>query len=214
MLGYLVRGSFAKEEVPVPFYTRKQQSVLEFVAEYQRQNGISPTLEEIGEHLGITRVTAFQHVKSLTAKGAVRTSPLLSRSIEILDPDYRPESGALPILGRIAAGCPIEAIEDREEFDPREFFPAGEGYFLLRVQGESMIGDQIADGDLVLVEPRKTASDGDTVVAVLPEGDATLKRLYREEGRYRLQPSNPTMEPIYTEDLEIRGVVRGVLRRY
>jgi len=198
----------------VPFYTRKQQSVLEFVAEYQRENGISPTLEEIGQHLGVTRVTAFQHVKSLTDKGAVRTSPLLSRSIEILDPDYRPESGALPILGRIAAGCPIEAIEDREEFDPREFFPSGEGYYLLRVKGESMIGDQIADGDLVLVEPRTSADDGDTVVAILPEGGATLKRIYREKDRFRLQPSNPKMKPIYTRDLEIRGVVRAVLRTY
>ncbi len=198
----------------MPFYTRKQQSVLEFVAEYQRENGISPTLEEIGQHLGVTRVTAFQHVKSLTDKGAVRTSPLLSRSIEILDPDYRPESGALPILGRIAAGCPIEAIEDREEFDPREFFPSGEGYYLLRVKGESMIGDQIADGDLVLVEPRTSADDGDTVVAILPEGGATLKRIYREKDRFRLQPSNPKMKPIYTRDLEIRGVVRAVLRTY
>jgi len=198
----------------VPFYTRKQQSVLEFVAGYQRENGISPTLEEIGQHLGVTRVTAFQHVKSLTDKGAVRTSPLLSRSIEILDPDYRPESGALPILGRIAAGSPIEAIEVRQEFDPREFFPSGEGYYLLEVKGDSMIGDQIADGDLVLVEPKTTADDGETVVAVLPNGDATLKRLYREEGRFRLQPSNPTMKPIYTENLEVRGVVRGVLRKY
>jgi repressor LexA len=220
MLGYLVRGSFVEDdqilskEVPVPFYTRKQQTVLEFVAEYQRENGISPTLEEIGQHLGVTRVTAFQHVKSLIDKRAVRTSPLLSRSIEILDPDYRPEGEALPILGRIAAGSPIEAIEVHEEFDPREFFPSGEGYFLLRVKGDSMIGDQIADGDLVLVEPRQSAGDGDTVVAVLPDGDATLKRLYKEEGRFRLQPSNPTMNPIYTDELEVRGVVRGVLRRY
>ena len=198
----------------MPFYTRKQQSVLEFVAEYQRANGISPTLEEIGQHLGVTRVTAFQHVRSLTEKGAVRTSPLLSRSLEILDPDYRPESGALPILGRISAGSPIEAIEDREEFDPREFFPPDEGYYLLRVKGDSMIGDQIADGDLVLVEPRTSAEDGATVVAILPDGGATLKRIYREDGRFRLQPSNPKMKPIYSETLEVRGVVRAVLRTY
>ena len=198
----------------MPFYTRKQQSVLEFVAGYQREHGISPTLEEIGGHLGVTRVTAFQHVKSLAAKGAVRTSPLLSRSIEILDPDYRPQTDSLPVLGRIAAGSPIEAIEVREEFDPREFFPAGEGYYLLEVKGDSMIGDQIADGDLVLVEPRPTADDGDTVVAVLPDGSATLKRIYREAGRFRLQPSNPDMSPIYAESLEVRGVVRAVLRRY
>jgi repressor LexA len=195
-------------------YTKKQKAVLEFVASYQREQGLSPTLEEIGAELGVTRVTAFQHVKSLEKKGAVRTTPLLSRSIEILDPDYRPDSGSIVLLGRIAAGAPIEAIEDRQEFRPEDLVPQGEGYFLLSVRGDSMIGDHIRDGDLVLVEPRETAEDGETVVAILPEGDATLKRLYREEGRFRLQPSNPDLEPLYTETIEIRGVVRGVIRRY
>lgn len=198
----------------MPFYTRKQKTVLTFIAAYQADNGISPTLEEIGESMGITRVTAFQHVKALESKGAVRRSPLLSRSIEIVDPDYRPSGGAIPILGWISAGAPIEAIEDIEQFDPREFFPAGEGYFLLRVRGESMIGDHIRDGDLVLVEPSRSAADGETVVAILPDGHATLKRLYRDGKRFRLQPSNPAMKPILTDDLEVRGIVRGVLRRY
>lgn len=195
-------------------YTRKQKTVLEFIASYQKAHGISPTLEEIGGEMGITRVTAFQHVRSLEAKGAVRRTPLRSRSIEILDPDYRPEAGWVPVLGRISAGQPIEAIENREEFDPREFFPPGEGYFLLEVRGDSMIGDHISDGDLVLVEPRKEAREGETVVAILPEGDTTLKRFYREADRFRLQPSNPDMDPIFTDSLEIRGIVRGVLRRY
>lgn len=195
-------------------YTKKQMVVMEYIAGYQVEHGISPTLEEIGEHLGVTRVTAFQHVKSLEKKGAIRTKPLLSRSIEIVDPDYAPEGRAVPILGKIAAGAPIEAIEDREAFDPEDFFPAGEGYFLLRVRGDSMIGDHIADGDLVLVEPRDTARDGETVVAVLPDGEATLKRMYREDGRFRLQPSNPTLKPIFTDELTVRGIVRGVLRRF
>jgi repressor LexA len=121
---------------------------------------------------------------------------------------------AVPVLGKIAAGQPIEAIEDAETFDPREFFPSGEGYFLLKVRGDSMIGDHIRDGDLVLVEPRPTAEEGEKVVAVLPSGEATLKRLFRDGKRFRLQPSNPDLEPIYADDLEIRGVVRGVLRRY
>jgi repressor LexA len=195
-------------------YTLKQKAVLEFVSRYQKTEGLSPTLEEIGDHLGVTRVTAFQHVRSLEKKGALRTKPLLSRSIEILDPDYAPEGRFVPIMGRIAAGRPIEVIEDRQEFDPDEFFPPGEGYYLLQVQGDSMIGDHIRDGDLVLVEPREAAEDGETVVAVLPDGEATLKRLYRDGGRFRLQPSNPAMEPIYTDDLSVRGIVRGVLRRY
>jgi repressor LexA len=195
-------------------YTKKQKAVMEFISAYQKEHRISPTLEEIGEELGVTRVTAFQHVKSLEKKGAVRTTPLISRSIEILDEEYAPNARALPVLGRISAGRPIEAIEDREEFDPAEFFPTGEGYFLLEVRGDSMIGDHIADGDLVLVEPRPSADDGETVVAILPDGETTLKRLYREPNRFRLQPSNPRMEPIYTEELDVRGVVRGVIRRY
>ncbi len=195
-------------------YTKKQKAVIDFVVRYQEEHGISPTLEEIGQSLSITRVTAFQHVKSLERKGALRTTRLLSRSIEILDPDFRRHSREIPVLGRIAAGQPIEAIEVREEFDPQEFFPAGQGYYLLRVRGESMIGDHIRDGDLVLVEPRTTAQDGETVVAVLPGGEATLKRLYREGRRFRLQPANPALNPIVTDSLEIRGVVRGVLRRF
>jgi len=195
-------------------YTKKQMAVMEFIARYQVDRGISPTLEEIGEAMGVTRVTAFQHVRGLEKKGAIRTKPLLSRSIEILDPDFAPEGRHVPILGRIAAGQPIEAIEDREIFDPEEFFPSGEGYYLLRVRGDSMIGDHIRDGDLVLVEPKDTADDGDTVVAVLPDGAATLKRLYRESGRFRLQPSNPRLKPIYADELTVRGIVRGVLRRF
>ena len=108
----------------------------------------------------------------------------------------------------------LEAIEDKEEFDPEEFFPPGEGYYLLRVKGDSMIGDHIQHGDLVLVEPRQMADDGETVVAVLSGGEATLKRFYREGGRFRLQPSNPDLDPIYVDEVAVRGVVRGVLRRY
>jgi repressor LexA len=195
-------------------YTKKQKAVLEYIAGYQKQHGLSPTLEEIGSELGITRVTAFQHVKSLEKKGAVRTRPLKSRSIEILDPDFRPGGRSVPVRGTIAAGRPIEAVEDVEEFDPDEFFPHGEGFFLLHVKGDSMIGDHIRDGDLVLVEPRQSADDGETVVALLPGGDTTLKRIYREAGRFRLQPSNPDLAPIWVDEVVVQGVVRGVVRRY
>jgi repressor LexA len=214
MLDFDLFALHSHREVAVLGYTKKQKTVLQFIAEYQIEHGISPTLEEIGEMLGITRVTAFQHVKGLEKKGALRTTPLISRSIEILDPDFRPGGSSVPVLGRIAAGHPIEAIEDREDFNPADFFPSGEGYYLLRVRGDSMIGDHIRDGDLVLVEPRNTARDGETVVAVLPDGEATMKRLYREDGRFRLQPSNPSLAAIFTAEVEVRGVVRGVLRRF
>jgi repressor LexA len=120
----------------------------------------------------------------------------------------------LPILGTIAAGVPIEEIEDRETLDLSSLIPNGAEVFALRVAGNSMIEDAIADGDIVLVERRDSARNGETVVAVLPEGEVTLKRFYKERDRIRLQPANSTMEPIYTHDVQIRGVVVGVVRRY
>lgn len=197
-------------------YTRKQRDLLEFVGSYQRDHGVSPTLEEIGEHFGISRVTAHQHVGALVKKGAVRRRAREARSLEILDPDYTPDSG-VPILGRIAAGGPIETLEDPEPFDLRDLVPPRGDYYLLRVEGDSMIEDHIADGDLVLVERRSNARDGDTVVAILNESgfeEATLKRFYKEPGGFRLEPRNARLQPIHTRELEIRGVVKGVLRQY
>jgi repressor LexA len=186
---------------------------MEFVAEYQRDHGVSPTLEEVGEHLGITRVTVFQHVRALVKKGAIRSAPLLARSLEILDPDLKPRPG-LPILGTIAAGAPIEAVESPEEVHVEDLVPSGPGYYALRVRGNSMIEEGIRDGDFVIVERRETADDGETVVAIVDDNEATLKRFYREGDRIRLQPANSTMEPILVPDAEIRGIVRGILRRY
>jgi repressor LexA len=197
-------------------YTRKQRDLLEFVARYQREHGVSPTLEEIGESLGITRVTAFQHVRALLRKGAVRHEPRSARSLDILDPAFQPSPG-IPILGTIAAGSPIEAAESPEPFAVEDFFPTRGDFYLLKVRGDSMIDDHIADGDLVLIERRSDARDGDTVVAIV-EGvgveEATLKRFYREPGGVRLEPRNPRLRPLRVPTCEVRGVVRGVLRRY
>jgi repressor LexA len=130
--------------------------------------------------------------------------------------DFPDEPSGLPLVGHIAAGAPIEAIENREPVRLEEMFPAKQGTYLLRVRGDSMIEEQIRDGDYVVVETRKTARDGETVVALLDDGEATLKKLYREKdkGRFRLQPANPDFAPIYVEKLNIQGVVIGVLRRY
>ncbi len=192
---------------------------MSFLAAYQQRHGVSPTLEEIGNDLGVTRVTVFQHVRSLEEKGAVRREPLLARSLEILDPEFRPESNVpgIPILGRIAAGQPIEAVEDPPTLDVTDLIPTGADLYALRVQGQSMIEDGIHDGDYVIVESRNTARNGETVVAILPgeAGDeATLKRYYRESDHVRLEPANPTMEAIRVREVEIRGVVRGVIRTY
>ena len=199
-------------------YTPKQLQIMKFIRDYRRDNQTSPTLEEIGHSLGVHRVTVHQHVAALVKKGAIRKLPQRSRSIEILDKDYLPQP-TVKLLGRIAAGRPIEAVEDPEPFTLEELLPIepGEGVYMLRVVGDSMIDDHITDGDLVLVEKTATAHDGEIVVAIV-DGEATLKRLYREAGGiYRLQPANALLEPIFVrppDHLEVRGVVRGVLRRY
>jgi repressor LexA len=157
-------------------------------------------------------------VGALVKKSAIQKLPQRSRSIEILDRDFLPRP-TIPLLGRIAAGRPLEAIEEAEQYTIEDLLPLdfrSKG-FLLRVQGDSMIEDHIADDDLVFVEPRNAARDGEIVVAIV-DGEATLKRLYREgSDSFRLQPANASMSPIYVrppQRLEIRGVVRGVIRRY
>lgn len=197
--------------------TRRQRDILEFFKDYVGRQGISPTLEEIAEHFGVNRVTVFGHVAEMERKGVLkRRARGVSRGLEIVDQESDEANGApsLPVLGKIAAGAPIETIEEPEQLDLGALIPEGRDVYALEVTGTSMIEDAIADGDIVLIERRETARNGETVVAVLPDGEATLKRFYREEGRIRLQPANSTMEPIYTDDVEIRGVVCGVVRRY
>ena len=209
------------------FYTDRQVAILEFLQRYRRMSGKSPTLGEIAEHFQVSKVTVHDHIRQLESKGAVRKAPHRARALEILDPNYldpdpneeTPDS-VLPVsvLGRIAAGQPIDAVETPETFDLADLLPMGRDHYALQVCGTSMIEEGIHDGDLVIVERRTSADDGETVVAIVDDEVATLKKLYREkiDGRpmYRLQPANETMEPIYTENLEVRGVVIGVVRKY
>jgi len=196
--------------------TRRQRDILEFLRGYVDEQGISPTLEEIAAHFGVNKVTVFGHVAEMERKGVLkRRAPGVSRGLEIVDDEE--SEGALPrlpVLGKIAAGAPIETIEEPEQLDLAALVPEGRDVYALQVEGTSMIEDAIADGDIVLVERRETARDGEIVVAVLPDEEATLKRLYREGKRFRLQPANSTMDPIYVDELVIRGVVIGVVRRY
>ncbi len=208
------------------FYTDRQVSILEFLQRFRRMHGKSPTLGEIAEQFRVSKVTIHDHVRQLELKGAVRKDAHRARALEILDPDYidpdpadNAALGTLPItvLGRIAAGQPIDAIEHAETVDLAELLPMGRDHYALRVCGQSMIEDGIHDGDLVIVERRTSADDGELVVAIVEEA-ATLKKLFREkiEGRsvFRLQPANAAMEPIYAEAVEVRGVVIGVVRKY
>jgi repressor LexA len=200
--------------------TEKQIKVLRYFRDYRRDRGIAPTLEEAAEALGVSKITIHEHLNQLSRKGVVHKDRAKARAVAILhDPDaidgVTPGLPTLPVLGVIAAGRPIEALEDREDVSLADLVPTGEQIYLLRVRGKSMIEDHIDEGDLVVVERRETAQDGDIVVALLTDEEATLKRYYRERnGTVRLQPANSSMAPIFTTQLQIRGVVRGVIRRF
>lgn len=196
--------------------TRRQRQILDFYREYTDHHRISPTLEEVAQHFGLNKVTIFGHVSELERKGALkRAAKGISRGLRVADESEGSSGTVLPIKGSIAAGAPIATIEDDEELDLADLVPPSSDVYVLRVRGESMIEDAICDGDMVLVERRQNANNGETVVAVLPNEEATLKRFYKEaEGGYRLQPANASMQPIYTDEVEIRGVVIGVVRRF
>lgn len=202
-----------------PMLTEKQIRVLRYFRDYYRERGIAPTLDEAADALGVSKITIHEHLKQLSRKGAIHRDRAKARAVAILydpdaDQDLAPRLPTLPVLGVIAAGRPIEALEDREELGLGELVPSGDDVYLLRVRGKSMIEDHIDDGDLVVVQRRETAQNGDIVVAVLDEEEVTLKRFYRERNHIRLQPANSSMEPIYTDSVQIRGVVRGVIRRF
>ena len=202
--------------------TEKQIRVLRYFRDYRQEHIISPTLEEAAQALGVSKITIHEHLNQLSKKGAIHRDRAKARAVAILfDPDADESGGAddaipsLPLIGMIAAGRPIEALEDREDMKLTDLVPTGDRIYLLRVRGKSMIEDHIDDGDLVVVERRETANDGDIVVAILEDEEATLKRFYRESnGMIRLQPANSEMEPLFTNRVQLRGVVRGVIRKF
>lgn len=196
-------------------YTPKQLSILRFIVETQRERGVSPSIREICEHLGGRHVkTVGEHLDRLEEKGAITRERGQVRSLRVMDPKLTGEAGQSRLVGTIAAGAPIEAVEIPETFDllPMLSLDSGRDTYVLRVRGDSMVKDRICDGDYVIIEKRATAEDGQTVVAILEDEKATLKRFYREKGRIRLQPANSSMKPIYAKHVEIRGVVKGVVR--
>lgn len=197
--------------------TRRQRDILDYFEQYTREHGISPTLEEIANSLGVNKVTVFGHVAELERKGVlVRAGKKgVSRGLQITNPTSSAVTpSSLQVLGTIAAGAPVETLEEPESLDLLDLTPPGAECYALRVRGDSMIEDGIQEGDLVLVERRPRANNGEIVVAVLPDETATLKRFYREDGRIRLQPANGSLQPRYVDSVEIRGIVVGVIRRY
>jgi len=195
--------------------TPRQLEILQLIRDWRLQHGYSPTLQEIGDHLGLTKVTVFEHVRALGKKGLLlRGAKHKARSLQVC-PDFAfPDGGPgrIPLVGRIAAGEPIEAIEDRQTLDLPGMFDRAGKTFVLRVSGDSMIDEQIRDGDYIICEQRNRVRNGETVVALLADGEATLKRFYREKRRIRLQPANPDFKPIYVRDVDVQGVVVGVVR--
>ncbi len=196
--------------------TKRQKAIFTFLRDYLDRYGYSPTLEEIADHFGLASLNGvYKHLKALEERGFIRRLSNQARSIQLLDGAGSRRS-ALPLLGVVAAGQPIEAVADSEEIAVPESFLTRGSNFVLRVSGESMIDEHIQDGDLIVLEQRDTARNGDMVVALVDGEEVTLKRFYREGDRIRLQPANPTLDPIYLEPdrVRIQGVVTGVMRKY
>lgn len=196
--------------------TKRQKELLDYLEGYIRRFGFAPTLDETGKHFGLTSLaTVHKHLTNLEDKGFIRRRSGMSRALEVVPQRHRSEALELPLLGIAAAGRPIEAVLDERVSVPEEMVRKADS-FVLKVSGDSMRDDGILDGDMVIVESRAVADNGETVVAIL-NGGATIKRFYRERGgRIRLQPANDTMAPMICgeQDLEIRGVVVALLRRY
>ncbi len=195
--------------------TPRQLDVMRCIRDGRRVNGYSPTLQEMADHLGISKITVFEHVEALEKKGLVTRRSNKARSLEVTSlarfPDERPM--VIPLVGRIAAGKPVEVFPDTESLDLEEAFASPHPRMAIRVRGDSMIDEHICDGDVVIVEAREDVRNGDIVVA-LADGENTRKTFYRERGRVRLQPANGDYDPIYPRECEIQGVVIGVLRKY
>ncbi|MBN8645929.1 MAG: transcriptional repressor LexA [Planctomycetes bacterium] len=201
--------------------TPKQLKILQLIRDYRVRRGYSPTMQELADEIGVSKVTVFEHVEALIKKGALVREPNKARSLSIADGIAVPDEARplrFPLVGKIAAGHPIERVSDSDEIDLTEIFsargPKGESTFALKVEGESMRDEGILDGDFVLIERTQVAQNGDRVVALLPDGSTTLKTFYKEDDHIRLQPANPAFEPIRVKYCQVQGVVKGVVRRY
>lgn len=203
--------------------TEKQQRILDVIREFTAERGYPPSVREIGERVGLSSSSTVQsHLKTLERRGLLRRDPTKPRALVPHDfgraaaaaaLEDRPQIAVLPVVGRVAAGVPITAAENLEEtFVLPASFARRDGTFMLRVKGDSMIEAAILDGDLIVVDPRPDAANGEIVVAMI-DGEATVKRFYREAGRVRLQPENAAMAPIYADDVTIVGRVEAVVRR-
>ncbi len=197
--------------------TRRQREILDFLNEFIEQHGYAPSLEEIGRRFGLSSLaTVHKHLTNLQEKGVIRRAWNRSRSVELVPTRVGARALDLPLLGTVAAGVPIEAVVSSETVGVPEDLVGRRDAYALRVRGNSMIDEQIRDGDIVVVEDRKTARNGEMVIALLNGTEVTLKKFYLAGGQVRLQPANPKVEPLVVDadQVQVQGVVVGVLRRY
>ncbi len=197
--------------------TRRQREILDFLTEFIEHHGYSPSLEEVGRRFGLSSLaTVHKHLTNLQEKGFIKRAWNRSRSVELVPTGAAGRVLEIPLQGYVAAGDPIEAVVSPETVAVPENLTGTRTTYALRVRGQSMIDEQIRDGDVVIVEDRKTAENGEMVIALIDASEATLKTLHRENGRIRLQPANPAMQPIVVDAdrVEVQGVVIGLMRRY
>ena len=197
--------------------TKRQREILDYLNEFIEQHGYAPSLEEIGRRFGLSSLaTVHKHLTNLQDKGFIRRAWNRSRSVELVPTRMGGRALDLPLLGYVAAGAPIEAVVSNETVTVPEDLVGSRDTYALRVRGNSMIDEQIRDGDLVVVEDRQTAHNGEMVIALLEGAEVTLKKFYRENGHIRLQPANDAVAPIIVraDKVQVQGVVVGVMRRY
>jgi len=192
--------------------TRRQQEIYDFIKDKILNRGYGPTVREIGKGFGIKSPNGVMcHLKALEKKGMISRDERMSRAIQLTD-EPQLKRTSLPLAGQVAAGAPVLAVEDMEWVDFADLFQ-NEDHFCLKVRGDSMVEDHISDGDFAIIRRQSTATDGQTVVALVDGSDATLKRFYKERNRFRLQPANSSMGPIYSDDVAILGVLVGIIRQ-
>ncbi|RAK23484.1 repressor LexA [Anoxybacillus vitaminiphilus] len=200
--------------------SKRQQEILDFIKKEVQTKGYPPSVREIGEAVGLaSSSTVHGHLARLESKGLIRRDPTKPRAIEILDPDFAPSAPKsnvvnVPIIGKVTAGQPITAVENVEEYFPLpdRLVSPDDQVFMLEIMGDSMIEAGILDGDYVIVRQQQTANNGDIVVAMTDENEATVKRFFKEKDYIRLQPENSNMEPIILRNVTILGKVIGVYR--
>ena len=197
--------------------TKRQKQLIDYLNNYISEHGYAPTLAEVGQYFGLSSLaTVHKHLHNLEQKGFIKRQHNHSRALEVSESEKRDGRGIVRLLGQVAAGAPIEAIESNETISVPDDFIRRDNTFCLRVKGDSMIEDGIRDGDYIIVEGRDAANSGETVVALIGD-EATVKKYFPEtDGKVRLQPANATMKPIFVseDDLRIRGVVVGLMRHY